>query len=157
MSKLKNAVVLTPWATLALRVAIGCGFIVHGWAKFMRGPSLGFAKLLHHLGVPAPGTVAWLVTLVEILGGLLVLAGAFVTIVGVPLIVVMLVAMFSIHVKYGFSAINTIGLTTDGPQFGPRGYEVNLLYITGLLVLMLSRASALSIDRWLERARVERT
>src|SRR5262245_34881806 len=49
-----------------------------------------------------------------------------------PLIVMMLVAMFTVHLRYGFSAINTIGLTADGPQFGPPGYEVNLLYIAGL-------------------------
>jgi putative oxidoreductase len=52
-----------------------------------------------------------------------------------------------VHLKYGFSSINTIGLTRDGPQFGPPGYEVNLLYIAGLLSLILGGAGALSIDR----------
>jgi putative oxidoreductase len=81
----------------------------------------------------------------------LILAGAFVAVVSIPLIVMMLVAMFTVHLRYGFSAINTIGLTADGPQFGPPGYEVNLLYIAGLLALILGGAGVFSIDRLLAR------
>ena len=77
--------------------------------------------------------------------------GAFVEIVSVPLIVMILVAMFSVHLKYGFSSVNTIGLTEDGPKFGPPGYEVNLLYIAGLFSLILSGAGALSFDGLLSR------
>ena len=73
--------------------------------------------------------------------------------VSVPLIVIMLVAIFTVHLKYGFSSVNTIGLTENGPQFGPPGYEVNLLYIAGLLSLILGGAGAMSIDRLLARKR----
>jgi putative oxidoreductase len=82
---------------------------------------------------------------------LAILAGAFVAVVSVPLIGMMLVAMFAVHLRYGFSAINTIGLTADGPQFGPPGYEVNLLYIAGLLALILGGAGPFSIDRLFAR------
>src|SRR5262245_45780741 len=136
------------WAPLPLRLVIGYGFIAHGWAKLNRGPT-EFARLLDQIGAPLPELTAWVSTLIEILGGVAILAGAFVAVVSVPLIVMMLVAMFTVHLRYGFSAINTIGLTTDGPQFGPPGYEVNLLYIAGLLALMLGGAGALSIDRLL--------
>ena len=138
------------WAPLPLRLVIGYGFISHGWAKLSRGPA-GFAKLLDQIGAPLPELTAWVSTLIEILGGLAILAGGFVTVLSVPLIVMMLVAMFTVHLRYGFSAINTIGLTADGPQFGPPGYEVNLLYIAGLLALILGSAGALSIDDWLAR------
>jgi putative oxidoreductase len=139
------------WAQLAplpLRLVIGYGFVVHGWAKLSRGPA-GFAKLLEQIGAPLPEATAWVSTFIEILGGLAVLAGAYVVIVSIPLIVMMLVAMFTVHLRYGFSAINTIGLTADGPQFGPPGYEVNLLYIAGLLALVLAGAGPFSIDRLL--------
>jgi putative oxidoreductase len=122
----------------------------HGWAKLSRGPE-GFGKLLHQIGAPLPEVTAWVSTLLELLGGLAILVGVFVVVVSVPLIVMMLVAMFTVHLRYGFSAINTIGLTPDGPQFGPPGYEVNLLYIAGLLVLILGGAGAWSIDRLLAR------
>ena len=146
MFKLRNEAMWTQWVPLPLRLVIGIGFMVHGWAKLSRGPS-GFAKLLTQIGAPLPETTAWVSTFVELLGGLAILVGAFVEVVSVPLIVMMLVAMFTVHLKYGFSSINTIGLTPNGPQFGPPGYEVNLLYIAGLLALILGGAGALSIDR----------
>jgi putative oxidoreductase len=138
------------WATVPLRLVIGYGFMAHGWAKLSRGPE-GFARLLEQIGAPLPVVTAWVSTFVEILGGLAILAGAFVAIVSVPLIGMMLVAMFTVHLRYGFSAINTIGLTADGPQFGPPGYEVNLLYIAGLVALVLGGAGPLSIDKLLAR------
>jgi putative oxidoreductase len=94
-----------------------------------------------------------MVTLLELFGGLTILAGAFVAIVSVPLMMSLLVAMFTVHLRYGFSAINTIGLTKAGPVFGPRGYEVSLLYIAGLLVVVLGGPGPLSVDRWLARRR----
>jgi putative oxidoreductase len=138
------------WAPLPVRLIIGYGFLAHGWAKLTRGPEQ-FAKLLEQIHAPLPEATAWVSTLVEILGGLAILAGAFVAVVSVPLIVMMLVAMFTVHLRYGFSAINTIGLTADGPQFGPPGYEVNLLYIAGLLALILGGAGPFSLDRLLAR------
>ena len=92
-----------------------------------------------------------LLQILELFGGLAILAGAFVAIVSVPLMMSMLIAMFTVHLRYGFSAINTIGLTKDGPVFGPPGYEVSLLYIAGLLVLVLGVPGPLSVDRWLAR------
>jgi putative oxidoreductase len=146
----RNKALWAEWVPLPLRLIIGFGFMAHGWAKLSRGPS-GFAKLLDQIGAPLPEATAWVSTLVELFGGLAVFVGAFVELVSVPLIVMMLVAMFTVHLKYGFSSINTIGLTQSGPQFGPPGYEVNLLYIAGLISLILGGAGALSIDRLLSR------
>src|SRR5262249_3564834 len=150
MFMLLNKALWGQWVLLPLRLVIGIGFMAHGWAKLSRGPS-GFAKLLTQIGVPLPETTAWVSTFVELLGGLAILVGAFVEVGSVPLIGMMLVAMFTVHLKYGFSSINTIGLTQNGPQFGPPGYEVNLLYIAGLLALILGGAGPLSIDRLLTR------
>ena len=132
---------------LPIRLVIGFGFMAHGWAKLSRGPA-GFAKLLHQIGVPAPLFTAWAATVLEILGGAAILIGALVAYVSIPLIAMMAVAMFTIHARYGFSSINTIGLTPAGPRFGPPGYEVNLLYIAGLLALIAGGAGALSVDAW---------
>jgi putative oxidoreductase len=108
------------------------------------------------VGVPFPAPTAWLVTLLEIFGGLAILVGAFVAIASVPLIISMLVAMFTVQLRYGFSSVNTIGLTPTGPVFGPPGYEINLLYIGALLALALSGPSALSIDAWAAKRRRSR-
>jgi putative oxidoreductase len=154
MFELPNEARWRPWAPLPLRLVIGYGFMAHGWAKLSRGPA-EFARLLEQIGTPLPGVMAWVSTFTEILGGLAILAGAFVAAVSLPLIVMMLVAMFTVHLRYGFSAINTVGLTVDGPQFGPPGIEVNLLYIACLLALILGGAGPFSIDRLLARRQQE--
>jgi len=132
-------------APLFLRLAIGFGFMAHGWAKLTRGPE-AFAKLLTVLHVPAPHFMAWVSTLTELLGGFALFVGAFTSIAAVPLIGTMLVAMFTIHIHFGYSSIKTIGLTPEGPQFGPPGYEINLLYIAGLVALIITGAGKFSID-----------
>ena len=138
------------WAILPLRLIVGFGFLAHGAAKLSRGPA-GFGKLLQAIGVPLPVPTAWMVTLIEVFGGLAILAGAFVAITSVPLIGSMLVAMFTIHVHFGFSAVNTIGLTPSGPVFGPPGYEINLLYIAALIAIALGGPGAWSVSDWLAR------
>lgn len=124
--------------------------MAHGWAKLSRGPA-GFEKLLSQLNVPFPHIMAWASILVELVGGAAVFLGAFASIMAIPLICTMLVAMFTIHIHYGFSAIKTIGLTPQGPLFGPPGYEINLLYIAGLISLVITGPGALSVDAWLEK------
>jgi len=152
MLELLNGEQWRRWIPVPLRIILGVGFMVHGWAKLSRGPA-AFAELLKQAHVPLPLANAWLVTLLEIFGGLALLMGAFVAIVSVPLILSMLGAMFTVNIKYGFSAVNTIGLTAEGPKFGPPGYEINLLYIAGLVALILGGAGPLSIDALRSRRR----
>src|SRR5215472_11928417 len=140
------------WVPIPIRMILGVGFMVHGWAKWNRGPA-AFAELLKQAHVPLPLANAWLVTLLEIFGGLAILIGAFVAVVSIPLILSMLGAMFTVNIHYGFSAIKTIGLTPEGPQFGPPGYEINLLYIAGLVALILGGAGPMSIDSLRKRRR----
>lgn len=141
-------------APLFLRLVIGFGFMAHGWAKLSRGPA-GFEKLLSQTGVPFPHLMAWLSTLTELFGGLAIFLGVFVSITAIPLIVIMLVAMFTIHIHYGFSSVKTIGLTPEGPVFGPPGYEINLVYIAGLMSLVITGAGVLSVDSWFVKKKGE--
>ena len=138
------------WALLPLRLLIGFGFAAHGFSKLNAGPQK-FAGILQTIGVPMPNLMAWLTALIEFFGGLAIMAGAFVPIVSVPLIIIMLVAMFTVHLPFGFSSITLKGMTGNVPQFGTPGYEVNLLYIAGLLTLALGGASPLSVDAMLVR------
>jgi putative oxidoreductase len=138
------------WALLPLRLVVGFGFLAHGVAKWSRGPA-HFGALLAQIGVPLPHASAWLVTLVEVFGGLALMAGALVAVVSIPLAVSMLVAMLTVQLRYGFSSVNTIGLTPAGPVFGPPGYEINLLYIAALAGVALAGPGALSVDGWLAR------
>ncbi|HEX5352917.1 MAG TPA: DoxX family protein [Rhodanobacteraceae bacterium] len=142
------------WAPLLLRMVIGFGFMAHGWAKLSRGPDK-FAGVLVWIGVPFPHFMAWLTTLTELVTGFAMFIGAFVALASIPMVIILLVAMLTVHLQYGFSSINTIGMNpVTGPEFGPPGMETDLLYIGGLVLLALGTgAGALSVDGWLASMR----
>ena len=140
------------WAPVPLRLIVGYGFMEHGFAKLARGPE-AFATILHAIGVPAPHLMAWSTILIEVLGGLAVILGAFVTLVSVPMAVVLLVAIFTVHLPYGFSSIKLMAVTAAGAQFGPPGYETDLLYLACLAALVLGGSGPLAIDGLIRRRR----
>ena len=138
------------WSMLPLRLMVGYGFMEHGYTKLIHGPER-FVTILHALAVPAPELMAWATILVELLGGLAVLLGAFIRLVSVPMAGVLLTAMFTAHLQYGFSAIKLQAVTTAGAQFGPPGYEVDLLYLACLAALVLSGSGPFSIGSFLTK------
>lgn len=140
------------WWAIVLRAIVGYGFIAHGFAKVSRGAP-AFAITLHALGVPQPDLMAWVTIGVELLGGVAVLFGAFVPIVSVPMTAVLLVAMFTVHLPYGFSSIKLVSVTENGAQFGPPGYEMDLLYIACLVALVIGGTGPFSIDHVIARRR----
>src|SRR5215469_7662542 len=141
---------LERWAPLPLRLIVGYGFMAHGYAKIAKGPDHFFA-ILHALGVPAPQVMGWATIVVELFGGFAVLTGAFVVLASLPMAVTLLVAMFTVHLPYGFSSIKLQAVTAAGAQFGPPGYELDLLYLACLATLVLGGSGPLSVDRLLAR------
>src|SRR5215469_1636841 len=105
-----EAAVFSAVAPLLLRLVVGIGFFMHGYAKFMRGPD-AFAGVLETLGVPAPLLFAWLTMLVEIIGGIAVLLGAYVALVAIPMAIVLLTAMVKVHLPYGFFSVKLAEVT----------------------------------------------
>jgi putative oxidoreductase len=83
------------------------------------------------------------------LGGLAVLLGALVPLASIPMVIVLLTAIFTVHLPYGFSSIKLQAITAAGAQFGPPGYETDLLYLACLAALVLGGSGPLSIDRLL--------
>lgn len=138
------------WAPFVLRLIVGFGFLMHGYAKLSKGPAV-FGGILEALAVPAPQVMAWLTVAVELVGGGAMLVGAFVRLLTVPMAIVMVVAMFTVHLRYGFSSIKLLAVTPTGAQFGPPGYEVNLLYLACLAALVLAGPGPLAVDGLLSR------
>jgi len=132
------------WAPVPLRLIVGFGFMQHGYAKLLKGPE-AFASILHLIGVPAPHLMAWLTILTELVGGFAVLVGAFIPLVSVPMAIVMLTAIFTVHWQYGFSSIKLLAITPEGAKFGPPGYECDLLYLACLIALVLSGPGPFSL------------
>ena len=143
--ELSSRFVIARWAPIPLRLIVGFGFMQHGFAKLSKGPD-AFATILQAMGVPGPHFMAWLTILVELLGGFAVILGAFVTLVSLPMIVVLLVAMFTVHLRYGFSSIKLLAVTAAGARFGPPGYELDLLYIACLAALILGGSGPMAVD-----------
>lgn len=140
------------WYALPLRLIVGYGFVAHGWAKLAKGPD-NFAAILAAIGVPAPHWMAWLTILVEIAGGSAVLMGALIAWASIPMAAVLLSAMFTVHLRYGFSSIKLLAVTAAGAQFGPPGYEVDLLYLACLAALVIGGPGPFAIDGAIRKRR----
>lgn len=138
------------WTPIPLRLIVGYGFMAHGFAKFFRGPE-SFAGILHAIGVPAPYLMSWTTILIEIFGGLAILLGAFTLLASIPMAVVLLVAMVTVHWPYGFSSIKLLEVTASGAHFGQPGYECDLLYLACLAALVLGGAGPLSLDEFIAK------
>ncbi len=128
-----------------MRLLVGCGFIEHGFAKLSRGAD-SFAGILQQLGVPLPQVAAWLTIGTEMIGGLALLLGAFVAWASIPTGVVLFMAMVTVHLRYGFSSVKLLSVSASGAQFGPVGYELDLLYLAALIALALGGPSPFSLD-----------
>jgi putative oxidoreductase len=143
---------LARWAVLPMRLLVGYGFIEHGFAKLSNGPDV-FAGILQQLGVPLPHVATWLTIGTELVGGLALLLGAFVAWASIPTAIVLIVAMVTVHLPYGFSSVKLLGVSASGAQFGPVGYELDLLYLAALLILALQGPGPLSIDNLRQQRR----
>ena len=145
MSPLRRRIVERGWALVPLRLMIGFGFAAHGYAKLSRGPGK-FASVLAAIGIWHPLLTAWATSLIEFIGGICLMAGAFVTALSVPLAAVMLTAIFTVHFQYGFSSVRLLSVTPSGAVFGPVGYEMNLLYLAGLFTVAIHGGGKLSVE-----------
>jgi putative oxidoreductase len=140
-----------PYAAVPLRLIVGYGFLAHGLAKWHSGPD-AFAAILHAIGVPAAQVMAWVTIVTELMSGIAFLVGGFVSLVSIPSIVLLAVAVFTVHLPYGFSSIKLLGVSDGLAQFGPPGYECNLLYISSIVALLLIGPTPWSVDNYRSRA-----
>lgn len=127
-------------ALLIVRVILGVIFIVHGGQKvfgWFDGPGVkGMSHWLGSMGVAHPALLAWIASLSEFGGGVLVLVGLLTPLAAAVIVSTMVVAILLVHAKNGF-------LITKS------GYEFNLSLIGLALMLMLAGAGTISIDQLL--------
>lgn len=135
------------WAAIPLRLIVGFGFIVHGVAKVQHGPD-NFNALLAAIGTPAPQFFGWATILVELVGGTAVLVGAFIPFVTLPMAAVLLVAIFTVHLPYGFSSVKLQAITPSGAKFGPPGYEVDVLYLVCMAAILIVGSGPFAVDTY---------
>ncbi len=117
---------------LLIRVALGLVFFMHGWQKLFVFGVAGTAGFMASLGLPFPTVNAVAITAVELVGGLLLAAGAGTRIVGALLSFSMLVAVITAHAANGF--------------FLPSGYEYAMTLSLVSLAVVLTGAGKYSVD-----------
>lgn len=127
---------LNPELGLAiLRVVLGVIFIAHGYPKIAAGAA-GTGEFFAQLGIPLAGFFAWVVTLLEVFGGVALVIGFLVTPISLLLAFHMLVGIILVHAPNGFYVI--------GP--GQGGIEFNLVLIAGLLALVFAGPGMAALD-----------
>ena len=127
-----------------LRAVVGAMFVAHGvqklFAMFGGGGLAGTAAYFESLGL-APGyPLAVAVGTTEFIGGLLLVAGALTRYACAGLMLVMLGAMWNVHLAHGFF-MNWAGAAGAG-----HGVEFHLVVLAALICLVLTGPGALSID-----------
>lgn len=124
---------LQSWGLAVLRVVVGIVFAVHGYQKLFTFGIHGVAGMLGQMGIPLAGFFAVVVTLVEFVGGILLILGVFTRIAAAFIACDMIVAILAVHLKNGF--------------FNPRGFEFPLTLLASAICLMLAGGGALSLKR----------
>ncbi len=127
---------LAPLAPLVVRVIVGVIMAAHGLQKLQAGPA-NFGQGLANLGVPLPVFMAYVVTLSELIGGILLIIGLLSRLAALILTIDLVAAILLVKINVGLIAPQGSGTT---------GAELDLALIAGFLVILLAGPGRLSVD-----------
>lgn len=116
---------------LIARVLIAYGFLEPALNKWSDIGAV--AEWFGSIGIPFPFVNAYMAATTEITGVVLLSLGLFTRYISFPLIIVMIVAIVTVHLPNGFSA-------------GDNGFEIPLYYMVFLLLFMGHGAGKYSLD-----------
>ena len=121
---------------LFLRLILAYGF--YEPAKMKWSDINSVAEWFGSMGFPLPALQAYMAASTEALGVLLLTIGFATRLISIPLIVVMIVAILTVHLGNGFSS-------------GDNGFEIPLYYMLMLFVLVAHGAGKFSVDHILHK------
>ncbi len=127
---------LAGFAPLVARVIVGVIMTAHGFQKLAMGPG-AFGQGLAQMGVPAPTLMGYVVTFVELVGGILLIVGLFSRLAALLLTINLAVAILLVKVNVGLIA----------PPEAGAGAELDLALIAGFLTVLFAGPGKLSLDR----------
>jgi putative oxidoreductase len=123
-------------ALLIARIVLGVILIAHGWDKFQITGLEGIAGFFDSIGVPAAAVAAPVVAFLEVVGGILIIIGAFTRITGIVMTLLMLGAAIFAHLAQGIFVSNG-------------GWELVGAIGAGTLILAAVGAGRYSVDAFL--------
>lgn len=143
-----------PRAVVLIRIAVGVIFASEGIQKFIYADAQGAGRF-ERIGIPAPEITGPFVGIVEIVCGLLVLAGLFTRFAAVPLVVNMLVAIISTKVPILLGQGYWMFAHTFAPKTGFWSFlhesRTDLSMLLGSAFLLIVGAGSWSLDSILRR------
>jgi len=119
---------------LLLRLILAFGF--YEPAKMKWSDMNSIIQWFSSAGFPVPVVSAYLVAVSEAAGVVLLALGLFTRFITVPLMIIMLVAIFVVHWASGFAASGN-------------GFEIPLYYLLMLFTLFIMGPGRISLDHWL--------
>ena len=117
---------------LLARLAVAYGFYEPAMMKWSDIDAVG--EWFASMNYPLPLFQAYLAATTEITGVVLLTLGLFTRLISIPLIVVMIVAIVTVHLPHGFSA-------------GDNGFGIPLYYMLFLMIFLSFGAGRFSLDR----------
>ncbi|HEY3537403.1 MAG TPA: DoxX family protein [Trinickia sp.] len=127
-----NHQVTTPIAAFVLRVSLGILFLAHAGLKIFVFTLPGTAEFFQSIGLP--GFMAYLIALLEVVGGVALIVGFYASWFALPLALDLLGAIVTVHGKNGWLFTNKGG-----------GWEYLVLWIVALVVQFLIGDGAWSV------------
>jgi putative oxidoreductase len=113
------------------RIAVAYGFYEPAMQKWSDIGSV--ADWFESIGIPFPALNAYMAASTEIVGVILLALGLFTRLISIPLMIIMIVAITTVHLSHGFSA-------------GNNGFEIPLYYMLFLALFASLGAGKLSLD-----------
>ena len=142
---------------LLLRLILAYTFFAPAMMKWSDIASV--AEWFEYMGIPFPTLNAYMAAGTEMAGVVLLTLGLLTRFISVPLIVIMFVAIATVHGQNGFAFVNEAVQFSDAYVNGTlvtgtiiqlqNGYELVLYYILMLFVLVGNGAGKFSLDRLL--------
>lgn len=131
--------------SFVLRVGLGVIFFLHGWMN-ITGQESFVREMFVMIGWSVPDLVLWLVTILELLGGLALILGVLARVAALLLATEMVVAVLAFHVGQGFFivAIPNVPLAY--------GFEYHIALVAGLVCLVLTGPGIWSLGPMIKRA-----
>ncbi len=121
---------------LFFRWILAFGFLTPAIEKFNHFDSV--VLWFTTLGIPFPKLSATLSITTEICGVVFLFLGLFTRLISIPLMILLGVAIGTVHGSHGFSA-------------GTNGFEIPLYYILMLFALFILGPGGISVDAWIKR------
>ncbi len=121
---------------LLMRLVLAYGF--YGTATMKWSNIEGVADMFASIGIPMSHFNAYLVASIEALGVILLVLGLWTRFITVPLMIIMIVAITTVHWANGFHA-------------GNNGFEIPLYYLLMLFALFAHGSGKIGIDHLIKR------